>query len=64
MTNIGIDFDVSCFCEIDKYAACAYSAIHGVSEDLNIGDISKVKVEDIPSFDLMTWGIPLFYRGD
>ena len=40
--------------EIDKYALKAYEAIHGST--LNLGDISKIKVEDIPEHDLF---IPL-----
>ena len=30
------------FCEFDKYAAKSYCAIHGTSETLNLGDITKV----------------------
>lgn len=56
--NIGLDFELTSFCEIDKHSSCAYAAIHGVSEDLNLGDISQVKSEDIPEFNLLTWGFP------
>ena len=31
------------FCEFDKYAAKSYCAIHGTSETLNLGDITKVE---------------------
>ena len=58
LENTGIDFKIAAYCEIDKYAACAYSAIHGVSEDLNLGDISKVDTKDIPYFNMLTWGFP------
>lgn len=57
LTNIGIDFDIINYCEIDKFASTAYSAIHNVSEELNIGDIKKYtpKYTDI---DLITFGFP------
>ncbi len=46
------------YCEIDTYASKAYSAIHGVSEALNLGDITKVKVEDLPEIDCLVGGSP------
>lgn len=55
---LDIDFEITSYCEIEKHSACAYAAIHGVSESLNLGDISKVKSKDIPEFNLMTWGFP------
>lgn len=46
------------FCEFDKYAVKSYCAIHNVSEDLNLGDITKVDEKTIEDFDMMTWGFP------
>lgn len=46
------------FCEFDKYAEKSYCAIHNVSTDLNLGDITKVDENNIADFDLMTWGFP------
>lgn len=46
------------YCEFDKYAAKAYSAIHNVNENQNLGDITKVNAKDLQDFDLMTWGFP------
>lgn len=46
------------YCEIDRYAAKSYSLIHGVSESLNLWDITKVDEKELPDFDLMTWGFP------
>ena len=46
------------FCEFDKYASNSYCAIHNVSEDLNLGDITKVDEKELADFDLMTWGFP------
>lgn len=60
--KLGLDWEITSFCEIDKYASCAYAAIHGVSEDLNLGDVSKVDVKDIPDFNMLTWGFPCFVK--
>ena len=54
--NIGIPYEVVAISEIDKYAIQAYEAIHG--DVNNLGDISKIKVEDIPDHDLFTYSFP------
>jgi DNA (cytosine-5)-methyltransferase 1 len=46
------------FCELDKYAIKSYCAIHNVSEELNLGDITTVDPTKIADFDMMTWGFP------
>lgn len=56
LRNIGVDYEVVAISEIDKYAIKAYEAIHGKVN--NLGDISKVKVEDIPDHDLFTYSFP------
>ena len=56
LRNLGIDYEVVAISEIDKYACMAYEAIHGPV--LNLGDISKIKVEDIPQHDLFTYSFP------
>ena len=35
------------FSEIDKPAVASYTAIHDVSEDLNLGDITKVDPKNL-----------------
>lgn len=57
LKNIGIEC-VSTQCEIDKYAVNTYNQLHG--ETPNLGDISKVKVEDLTEgqFDLITYSSP------
>lgn len=57
LKNIGIEC-VSTQCEIDKYAVNTYNQLHG--ETPNLGDISKVKVEDLKEgqFDLITYSSP------
>lgn len=46
------------FCEFDKYAIKSYCAIHGVDENLNLGDITKVDETKLKDFNMMTWGFP------
>ena len=43
--------------EIDKYAIQGYYSLHDSSIP-NLGDISKIKVEDIPDHDLFTYSFP------
>ena len=56
LRNLGIPHEVVAISEIDKYAIKAYEAIHGST--LNLGDISKIKVDDIPKHDLFTYSYP------
>ena len=46
------------FCEFDKYAAKSYCAIHGTSETLNLGDITKVDEKEIEPFNMICGGSP------
>ena len=42
-------FKIMNFCEIDKYAVKSYCAIHGVSEQINLRDVSTVNTSDFES---------------
>lgn len=53
-----IPYELVNFCEIDKFAVKSYCAIHGVAEDKNLGDISKIANDDIPDCDIVTYGYP------
>lgn len=47
------------FCEFDKYASQSYCAIHGVDPNLNLGDITQINIEKLPTnIDLITHGSP------
>lgn len=46
------------FCEIDKYAAKAYCAIHDESEAKNLGDINKVDETKLQPFNCIFGGSP------
>jgi DNA (cytosine-5)-methyltransferase 1 len=56
--NIGIDYDLQFFSEIDKYAIKAYCAIHNESEDKCVGSISDLKGICLPYCDLWFGGFP------
>ncbi|MBR2492052.1 MAG: DNA (cytosine-5-)-methyltransferase [Paludibacteraceae bacterium] len=61
LRNIGINYELVGFSEIDKYAIKSYCAIHGVSEKLNLGDISKINLDGLRALgpiDLITHGSP------
>ena len=53
-----MDYELVNYCEIDKYAAKAYSIIHNVSEDLNLKDIRTVDTSTLKDIDLITYGFP------
>lgn len=58
LRNIGADFELVNYCEIDKYASLSYSQIHDVSESLNLRDVTAVNPSEIGSVDLITYGFP------
>ena len=53
-----IEYELVGFSEIDKFAIKSYCAIHNISENKNLGDITKININSIPEFDIMTWGFP------
>ena len=59
LDRVGIDYELIAYCEIDKNASKAYSAIHGVSEEKNLWDVCKVNATPyLNTVDLMTYGFP------
>lgn len=59
LTNIGIEYDLIGFSEIDKYAAKSYCAVHNIEDTLNLGDITKINIENLPKdVDLISHGSP------
>lgn len=59
LDNIGIDYELVNYCEIDKYASKAYSLIHNVDESKNLIDVTKVDTSKLPKdIDLITYGFP------
>lgn len=52
------DWKLVKFCEFDKYATKSYCAIHGVDENLNLGDITKVDETKLEDFNMICGGSP------
>lgn len=58
LERLNIDYELVGFSEIDKFAIKSYCAIHNAPENKNLGDITKINIDKIPDFDLLTWGFP------
>jgi len=58
LDNCNIPYELVAYCEIDKYASKAYSAIHGVSEDKNLWDVCNVDATQLKDIDLISYGFP------
>lgn len=59
LTNLGIEYNLLAYCEIDKYASKSYSLIHDVPESMNLHDVTKIDYLDIVDpVDLITYGFP------
>lgn len=59
LDNLGVPYELVAYCEIDKYASKSYAAIHSVSEEMNLGDITKIDEKQLPKdIDLITYGFP------
>ena len=58
LTNLGIPYELVNYCEINEHASKCYSLIHGVSENLNLKDVTKICPTELADFDLLTHGSP------
>jgi DNA (cytosine-5)-methyltransferase 1 len=58
LENIGVEYDLVNYCEIDKFASKSYSLIHGVNEDKNLKDVTKIDTSRLSNIDLITYGFP------
>ncbi len=64
LKNIGVDYDLIGYSEIDKYASKSYAAVHNVDESMNLGDITKINEKELPkNIDLITYGFPCVPKG-
>lgn len=54
-----MDYDLVGFSEVDKFAIKSYCAIHGVGENLNLGDVSSIDAKLLPqNIDIIVHGSP------
>lgn len=58
LDRLGVTYNLVNYCEIDDYASKSYSVIHDVSEELNLGDITKVDTSKLPQVDMISYGFP------
>lgn len=58
LKNIGVEFRIVNYCEIDKYASKVYSMLHNVSEKLNLNDVTEIDTSKLHDIDLITYGFP------
>lgn len=61
LKNLGIDYELVNYCEIDRKASRAYSLLHGVPEDKNLHDVTKMATpswHNFPNFDVLIFGFP------
>lgn len=57
--NIGVNYELVNYCEIDKFASKSYSLIHNVDESKNLIDVTKVDTSKLPKdIDMITYGFP------
>lgn len=58
LKNIGIDYELINYCEIDTIKSKAYSIIHKEPESKNLVDITKIDTSKIKDFDLLVYSPP------
>lgn len=61
LKRIGCNYQLTGYCEIDPYASKSYAQIHGVSESLNLHDVTTINtalINQLGGADLITYGFP------
>lgn len=58
LKKLPVDYEIVNYCEIEDYASKSYSIIHNVSQEKNLGDITKVDENKVPDHDLLIYGFP------
>lgn len=58
LKNLGIDYELMFFSEIDKYAIQSYCVIHNEPVAKNKGTITKIQGKDLPYCDIWFGGFP------
>lgn len=59
LTNIGVEYELVGFSEIDKWAIESYCKIHKVDKELNLGDVREICPRDVGiEVDILTHGSP------
>ena len=58
LDQIGINYDLVGWSEIDKFAIEAHNRFFPQYKDRNLGDISRIEWDNVPDFDLFTYSSP------
>jgi site-specific DNA-cytosine methylase len=62
LKQLGVDTEIVAFSEIDKYAIECFKQNHGM-DLVNLGDATKIDVNNVPDHDLLTGGFPCCLAG-
>lgn len=58
LNELGIEWELDHYCEIDKYASQSYNYIHGTTDEDNLKDVTNIDYSKIGKVDLVTYGFP------
>lgn len=58
LDELGIDWELDHYCEIDKFACLSYNQIHGTTDDDNLKDVENIDYSKLGNIDLITYGFP------
>lgn len=58
LENLGVDYELVNYCEINEHASKCYSIIHNEDESKNLWDVTKVDGTKINNVDILTHGSP------
>ena len=58
LSNLGIEYELEAYCELDPKTSRCYSIIHGVDESRNLKDVKKIDPSVLGDFDLLVYSPP------
>lgn len=58
LDELGIEWELDHYCEIDKFACQSYNQIHGTTDADNLKDVTDIDYDKIGNIDLLTYGFP------
>lgn len=58
LRNLGVEFNLEGYCELDPKTSRCYAAIHGVDESKNLVDVKRIDPSALGDFDLLVYSPP------
>jgi DNA (cytosine-5)-methyltransferase 1 len=58
LSNLGIEYELEAYCELDPKTSKCYSAIHGIKESKNLVDVKSIEPSKLGDFDLLVYSPP------